>query len=182
MKNIFIGFILVFLNFNLNLGNSKIGLIPDFVGYMVITSGLTEMARESSLFIKIKPYVTFMIVYSGVLYIFDMLGISVSLGALSYLLIFIATSISLYISYNIVLGVVEMEKKYKTLFNGDSLKRAWTFLAVFNILTFIVLLIPSITVILILISFIAAICFLVAFKNSKNLYYEMAGKSNDKIY
>ncbi len=29
MKNVFIGFLLIFLDFNLSLGNSKIGLIPD---------------------------------------------------------------------------------------------------------------------------------------------------------
>lgn len=35
MRNIFIGFLFVFLDFNLSLGTSQIGLIPDFVGYIL---------------------------------------------------------------------------------------------------------------------------------------------------
>ncbi len=105
MNNIMIGFIFVFLDFNLTFGNSKIGLIPDFIGYMVMAKGLIQMAEESLLFMKAKPYATGMAVYTGVLYFMDLSGISVLLGALSYILAIVSTIISLYISYNIVMGV-----------------------------------------------------------------------------
>ena len=173
MRNIFIGFILIFLDFSLNLGNSKIGLIPDFVGYIVMINGLEEMAGESSLFMKIKPYATGMAVYTGILYLLDLFGVSVSLGVLTYVLAITSTVIALYISYNIVMGVIDMEGKYITLLNGDSLKSTWTFLAVFNALTFVSLLIPPVAIFCIILSFIVAICFLVAFNNSKNLYYDI---------
>ncbi len=172
MKNILIGFIFIFLDFNLNLGNSKIGLIPDFIGYITMISGLDELAGESSLFMKLKPYATGMAVYSFILYILDLIGMSVSLGSLTFILAIVSTAVSLYISYNIVMGVIEMEGKYNTSLNGDSLKSTWTLLAVFNILIFMSLLIPAVSIILILISIIIVICFLLAFNNSKNLYYE----------
>lgn len=175
MKNIFIGFLLIFLNFDLNIGSSKIGLIPNFIGYMVMINGLLEMAEESPLFIKVKPLATFMAVYTGILYAADLVGISVSLGPLSILFGIVSTVISLYLSYNIVMGVKEVEEKYNTPLNGDSLKSTWTFLAVFNILAFALVLIPALTIICIVVSFIAAICFLVAFNNSKNRYYDMKG-------
>lgn len=175
MKNIFIGFLLIFLNFDLNIGSSKIGLIPDFIGYIVMIKGLLEMAEESPLFIKVKPLATLMAAYSGVLYLIDLVGISGSLGPLSILLGIASIAISLYISYNIVMGVKDMEEKYNTLLNGNSLKSTWAILAVFNILTFALLLIPALAIICIVVSFIAAICFLVAFNNSKNLYYDMKG-------
>lgn len=173
MKNIFIGFLLIFLDFNLNLGNSQIGLIPDFIGYIVMINGLMEMSGESPLFLKVKPYATGMAVYTGILYLMDLLAISASLGALSVILGIASTIISLYISYNIVMGVKEIEEKYHTLFNGDSLKSSWTLLAVFNFVVYISLLIPALAVICIIVTFIVAICFLVAFSKSKNLYYEM---------
>jgi len=173
MKNIFIGFLLIFLDFSLNLGNSKIGLIPDFIGYIVMINGLVEMAEESLLFMKVKPYAAGMAVYTGILYLLDIIGFSASLGALSYILAITSTIISLYISYSIVIGVKEMEGKYNTLLNGDSLKSTWTILAVFYVVTFVSLLIPTLAIVCIVVSFIAAICFLVAFNNSKNLYYEM---------
>lgn len=172
MKNIFIGFVLIFLEFSLDIGNSKIGLIPDFVGYIVMINGLVEMDGESTLFMKVKPYVTVMAVYSGFLYLLDLLGASLSLGMLAYALAFISTAISLYISYNIVMGVIDIEGKYNKSLNGNNLKTTWILLAVFNVLTFVSVLIPLVTIPCIIVSFILAICFLFAFNNSKNLYYD----------
>jgi hypothetical protein len=175
MKNIFIGFLLVFLDFDLKFGNSKIGLIPDFIGYFVMISGLVEMAGESPLFMKVKPYVTGMAFYTGVLYVLNLAGISMSLGVLSYGLAFIPTVVSLYISYNIVMAVIDMEGKYNTSFNGGSLKPIWTLLAVFNILSFVSLLFSAAAIIFIIVSFIVAVYFLFAFNKSKNLYYDAVG-------
>lgn len=179
MKNILIGFILIFLDFSLNLGNSKIGLLPDFVGYIVMINGLVEMAEESTLFTRIKPYVTAMAVYTAFLYLLDLGGISVTLGILSYVLAFTTTAVSLYISYNIVMGIIDMEEKNNANLDGNSLKSAWKLLAVFNILAFVSLLIPLVALICIIVSFIVAIYFLVAFNNSKNLYYDIVDKHFD---
>ncbi|NCB52830.1 MAG: hypothetical protein EOM54_13295 [Clostridia bacterium] len=173
MKNIFIGFVLIFLDFNLNLGNAQIGLIPDFIGYAVMINGLVEMGAESELFLKVKPYATGMTIYTGILYFMDFVGASASLGALAYLLAIASTAISLYISYNIVMGVKEIEEKRGSPLNADSLKSTWKILAVFNVAAFVSLLIPVLAIICIIVAFIAAICFLVAFSKSKNLYYEM---------
>lgn len=173
MKNIFIGFLLVFLNFSLDFGNSRIGLIPDFLGYMVMINGLNEMAKESMLFEKIKPYVTGMAVYSGILYILDLIGFSMSFGIFSYGLAFISTVISLYISYNIVMGVLDTESKHSKPLNGDRLKSTWTLLAVVNIMTYVFLIIPVLSLMSIIAAFIIAILFLVEFNNSKKRYYDM---------
>ena len=35
--------IFVFLDFDLNIGNSKIGLIPDFIGYIYMYKGAAEL-------------------------------------------------------------------------------------------------------------------------------------------
>ncbi|NLL00695.1 MAG: hypothetical protein GX271_08565 [Clostridiales bacterium] len=174
MRNILIGFILIFLDFNLKLGNSTIGLIPDFIGYIVMIRGLEEMIEESTLFMKIKPVVVGMAVYSGVLYFFDLVGISTSLGVLIYVLALTSTAISLSISYNIVMGVIDMEGKYNILLNGDSLKFTWTIMLVLNIICFVLSLIPptAIGIICIIATLVVSICFLVAFNNSKNLYYD----------
>jgi hypothetical protein len=181
MKNILIGFLLIFLDFNLNLGSSQIGLIPDFAGYIIMINGLAEMAGESPLFLKVKPYATGMAVYTGILYLMNLIGISASLGALSYILAVASTIISLYISYCVVTGIKEMEEKYSVFLNGGSLKSTWTLLAVFNIAAFVSLLIQPLAVICIIAAFIVAICFLVAFSKSKNLYDEMKARSGIPI-
>ena len=167
------GFLFIFLDFSLNLGNSKIGLIPDFIGYIIMIKGLEEMAEESNFFIKIKPYVTGMAIYSGFLYFMDLFGASVSLGIMTYLFTLTSIVVSLYISYNIVMGVIEMEGTYHTFLNGNTLKSTWQFLAIFNVLSFVSLLILVAAIFFILATFVVAICFLVAFSNSKNRYYEI---------
>lgn len=181
MKKIFIGFLLIFLDFNVNLGNAQLGLIPDFIGYIVMINGLGEMAGESGLFLKVKPYATGMAVYTGILYLMDLFGISASLGAFSYLLAIASTVISLYISYNIVMGVKDLELKYSALFNGDSLKSTWTLLAVFNIVVYISLLIPALAIICIIVTVIVAIFFLVAFYKSQTLYDEMKSRPGTSV-
>ena len=45
MSSIFTGMLLVFLDFNINLGRSKIGLLPDFIGYIVMAGGLAASFR-----------------------------------------------------------------------------------------------------------------------------------------
>lgn len=172
MQNLFMAFIFVFLDFTVTLGSIKIGLIPDFVGYLIMLKGLEELAHESTLFIKVKPFVIGMAGYSAVLYLIDLLGATLSLGFLTYILAFISMAISLYISYHIVMGVLEIERNHNTFLNGDSLKSIWTLLAILNVLTFVTMFISAIALILIIISFIIAICFLAAFGKTKNLYYE----------
>jgi hypothetical protein len=135
--------------------------------------GLAEMAEESPLFEKVKPYATGMAIYTGILYFFDMFGLSASLGVLSFILTIASTFISLYISYCIIKGVKDVEGKYNASLNGDRLQSTWLIFAVFNVVAIVLMLIPPAALVCIIVSFIAAICFLVAFNNSKNLYYKM---------
>ena len=173
MKHIFTGCILIFLDFNLNLGSSQIGLIPDFIGYIVMVNGLTEMSAENPAFLKVKPYARGMAVYTGILYVMDLLGISAELGAITYLLAITSTAVSLYISYYIVIGIKELEDQYGADLNGDNLISTWKLLAIFNIVVYLSLLLPMLAVICIIVTVIVGICFLVNLSKSKNLYYEM---------
>ncbi len=175
MKRIFIGFIFVFLDFTITLDYSKIGLIPDFIGYIVMVNGLTEMAVESPQFAKGKPFAIGMAVYTGVLYLLDLLGVTSSTSIISMIRSLGSTSISLYISYTIVMGVKELEGKYHTLLNGDSLKTAWTLLLVFTLLATVTVLLIVISILFIIAALIVSIYFLVCLNKSKNLYYATVG-------
>ena len=65
MSSIFTGMLLVFLDFNINLGRSKIGLLPDFIGYIVMAGGLAELQSESESFAKVKGFAKGMAVIRG---------------------------------------------------------------------------------------------------------------------
>jgi hypothetical protein len=174
MTSIFAGFIFIFLDFNLNLDNSTIELIPDFIGYLIMLGGLRVMAGESPAFAKVRPHAVFMAFYTGIVWLLEVFGVTVSLGALSFLLGIASLVISLYISYTIIIGVRDMESRYGTHLNSDSLKTAWNLLTVSTILAYLLLLlVPVLSVLCIIVSLIAAIWFLAAFYRSKTLYCNM---------
>lgn len=178
MRNIFIGLLLIFLDFNLNLGNSTIGLIPDFIGYLYLIKGVDELIKESEFFDKVRPLAVFMSWYTGILYILDFLGLSKQLQGFSIILGLLNMCVSLYILYQIVNGVIDIEHKYGIMLEGEKLKSLWTFMVISNVLTYILLFVPAFALLLTIIALIIHIVFLIAFSNSKNLYY----KERDKFF
>lgn len=171
MNNIFVGFMFLFFDFDLNLNEMKIGLIPDFVGYIIMAKGLLEMADKSPLFLKVRPYASGMALYTAILYIMDLFNISTALGGMTYLLAIISIVISLYISYHIVMGVLDLEKSFGMNLSGDILKSIWYIHAGVTIMTYLTIIIPVFLLLFIFVSFIVSIIFLVMFNQSKNQYY-----------
>lgn len=52
MKKLFIGLFFVLLSISINIGEISIDLIPDFIGYLLLISGLREFTAESGYFGK----------------------------------------------------------------------------------------------------------------------------------
>lgn len=171
MSNIFIGMLLVFLDFNLNLGNSTIGLIPDFIGYFIMMKGVIELEPESSNFTKVVPIVKGMVIYAGIIYAFDLLGISYNLGIITYILGLISTIASLYISYHIVIGVGDIERQTSKHLNADELFRVWKIMAIFSVVMYLLIFIPLLAIFGVITGLAVSIYYLVVFNRTKNLYY-----------
>jgi len=170
MRHIFIGFLFVFLDFNLTFGTSQIGLIPDFVGYIFIIQGLAELENLSPRFIKARPASLGMAMYTGLLYVMALFGIG-SNSIVSFVLGLVSTLISLYISYNIVMGVKDIETSSGRFLNAGGLYSVWTVLAVLSLIIYLLYIIPVLNFLCIIAGLIAGIVFLVSFNKTKNLYY-----------
>lgn len=175
MRNIFIGLLLVFLDFNLNLGNSTIALLPDFVGYIILSKGLLELEAESERFIKARPYSIGMAVYTGIIFLLDLFGISKLSQYIDFILGIVAMAVLLYISYIIVDGIKEMEVKHNVELNGEKLAYFWKWWALVSVVTFVLLLVPPLALVSVIVSVVVSILFLVAINTSKNLYYDKIG-------
>jgi len=169
MRKIFIGMIFVFLDFTININATKIGLIPDFIGYIFMTQGLSELTAQSPRFERMQPYATGMAIYTAILYALDLFGVSMLDGIVNWLLGLASTIISLYISYNIVMGVRDIEIAGREL-NGSNLLTTWKVYAVISLAIYILYLIPVINILLIIAGLVMGIVFLVAFNRTKNLY------------
>ncbi len=175
MRKIFIGFLLIFLDFNLTFGNCTLGLLPDFVGYILLMRGLDELVSENPRFKKIRPWALGMAIYTGILYAADIFGLSTNAEIIAFILGLASIVISLYISYNITAAVQEMETAYMRDLNAKPLMSAWTVLAVLDILTYALLLIPVLNLFCIIGAVVAGIVFLVQFNRTKNRYCTMRG-------
>jgi len=162
----------------------RIGLIPSFVGYFFMLRGLSEIMELSERFVKIMPYVKGMIFYSIFLYVLDLLGgyTVIDLHHINttvwwiVLFVFIMMTIlillSAFISYNIIMGIKDIEAAKEQNLSTGNLYYVWKLLVGFTLFTHLVMLLgmPSLAVIGVLISFLFQLCYLYAFYKTKNLY------------
>lgn len=172
MQNIFIGMLFVFLNFSLDIGSLRIGLIPTFLGYIYIAKGLLEVTGFSDNFSKVAPYVKGMVVYSGICYAMDLLGISFIIGMpIDFVLGLISTVVSLFISHGIIMGIRDIEIAKVQNLNAGQLYSTWKLLAIVSLAVYLLYIIPVLAVICMIAGFMIAVYYLSIFNKTKNLYY-----------
>ena len=173
IKNIFIGFLLIFLDLTLYANQFSIEILSDFIGYVFIVMGLDELAKESPCFQKIRPYAVVMGVYSAVIFALNFLGLGNMFFPLDWLLGIVALIVSFYISYVIIQGVEDMERHYQYDLNSVKLKSIWLGMVVTQGACYVLALIPILAVVSIIASLVLGIVFLVQFSESKNRYEAM---------
>ena len=125
MKKVFWGFFFVYLNFNLTLNGHALNLLPDFVGYILLFQAAGALAGESGRFRTLRPFAAGMAVYTGILWVGDLLAVTGGSGWLDGLLSLAAAAVSLFISWSVVQAVLEIERVRGADLNGQSLRTAW---------------------------------------------------------
>jgi hypothetical protein len=172
VNNIFYGLLFVFLDFDVTFGYSKVGFIPDFIGYILIFTGLAELTAGNDRFSRARPFAIAMAVYTAILYVMDLFAVPLYLGALiSFVLGLASTLMSLYISYNIVMGIKDLEAALGQDLNGGPLFSTWTALAILSLALYVLILIPGLNFICMIAGLVVGIVFLVLMSRTKNLYY-----------
>lgn len=152
MKNIFIGYILIFFHFKIN----GFDLLPDFVGYILIVVGLGQLAAESEQFVKAKSWAIVMAIASAFFGIVGLLGVGYSF-ALS-LVSCVFSCIGLYLMYLIGHGIRETEQKHAIDMGGEKFLSLWKVQAVLTLACQVLsLLLTELTLILVSILGVCAI-------------------------
>lgn len=173
MNNLFLGMLFVLLDFNINFGKCTLGLLPDFVGYLLMMKGLEELAPASGQFAKARPWALVMTIYTGALYVLDLFAVSIQLRMLGWVLGLASTAARLVITYWIVAGVREIETVRFRDLQGQRLKQMWLYMAVITGICYVCGWIPVVGLIGAVGAFIMSICFLAAFYKTKTLYQNM---------
>lgn len=171
MNNIFIGMLFVFLDFNIDFGTTRVGLIPDFIGYILVAQGLAELTAGNDRFSRVRPVAIGMAVYTALLYVLDLFGMLLTSEPLLMFLLGLAIILSLYVSYGVVMGINDLEAALEQDLSARSLYTAWTVLAVLTLAVYMLSLLPVLSLVCIIAGFVVGIAFLVMLNRTKNLYY-----------
>lgn len=133
MKKLFWGFFFIYLNFNLGFNGHNLNILPDFVGYYLLIAGAKKLQEERRFFQGVRPFAVGMAVYTAVLWVGALLNVEDESDWLTGILSLIAMAAALYISWVLVQGVLEMEIRRSSDFNGAVLHKYWKGLFAFRI-------------------------------------------------
>lgn len=175
MKKIFWGLLLIYLHFNLNIGNSTIDLLPNFVGYLLIAGGMEEVA-QSTVFTAARPMVFCTAFYAGTLWAIGLLDIS--LGWVGIILGAVSLSLQLIVTYRIVQGVKELESLCERDLHACALRNAWIAMAIGSAANYVfgIFSLERLSVFALVFSFVAAVYYIVKFYFSKKAYLADGGE------
>ena len=173
MNKLFWGFFFLFLNFSVNMDASSLQLLPDWVGFILLYAACNELESESELFQKPRPFCVGLAVYTGILWLMDLLGIGANLGILSWILGLTATCLNLYVSMLIIDAITNMEMRRNYDLCSAYLRRVWKVVAVATIAANVLLIVPVVAVVCALVAAVAGIVFLVAIHKTRKAYQQM---------
>ena len=174
MERIFIGMLLVFLDFTLSIGNSRIDLIPDFVGYILMMKGIMELIQGCEELDKARQFAMGMAIFTGAQFAMDLLGISVSIGWFtSYILAAGALAGELITAYWIIQGILRLQIIYNRNLEAENLLYIWKVRLAFSIAAYALSWVSFLAFIAIIGNLIVSIIYLGYFNKTKNLYYAL---------
>lgn len=111
MKKIFAGLIFILFNVNVTLGGYMIGLLPAFLGYLLVAAGLKEVWQEEGIFEHLVPLALEIAVFTGVIYLIQLLPMTRRAGLLAVLNV-LAALCFFAMAYKITDGIKALEKKH----------------------------------------------------------------------
>ena len=182
MKKLFWGFFFIYLNFNLNVNAHSLNVLPDFVGYILLLQGMKQLEEESHFFRSGRPFAVGMTVYTAILWVGALLGVTAG-GRVGSILDLIALAVSFYVSWLLVQGVLEMETEKAVDLNGRRVYQWWKGMLIIqlaiqvlrlmaNLVNVSVLL--SVAGVLVVVKIVLIILYLLAWNRTANAYEAQA--------
>ncbi len=177
MTKIIIGLIFIVFNLNIELPFGSLGIMPDFVGYILLFSGLKTTQHDSKNFENAKKICPPLVVYSLAVYVFGLL--SINLGFVSNILTAISTLANFYITYSLCMGFIDIEKNNSCKLEAQSLFGLWKFYAIIIIASYFLNLTQNkyITALTAIATLFSAVTFVLKIHKTKRLYDEFLNQN-----
>lgn len=170
MDRIFFGMLFVLLDIEWNIGDRTIGLLPDWLGYWWLFRGFWELEDEWDGFRKWRNPALGLGVYSLVLYILDLLVLTVRQEFLLWAAGLIAAAAAAVMARVVVQGVGHLENSYGQDLQGRKLGNLWVYLAVILALDGLLNWIPVVGTGCAVASFAMGLCWLAALWGVRKTY------------
>ena len=171
MRKLFLGFFLILLDFPFSLANSTLQLLPDWLGYLLLLAGCTQLENESELFGKIRAFCLALCVFSAFIWLIDFAGIGI--GSFGNIVRLVYLCLRLYFIRSIINAVAQTEMKRNYDLSSAQLRRVWLAVAVCTAAAVLLLWFPAMAVICAIAADIAGIIFLFAFHGTRKSYEQM---------
>lgn len=169
MKKIFVGFLFVFLNFNLTLDNTHvINMLPDFVGYLLLYMGTRELLEESPRYTAAGPWLLGLTVYGIASWLINLLGVDG--GWVTSLLTLIAAGVTYYATWLVIKGFQDIENNNSVGIAAAESMRSWKICAIMNIAAILLAQVPIVGVLMIPCMVIVTIMLLASLNKTRKLY------------
>jgi len=145
MIRIFIGAILALLNFTITNGSMRIGILPDFLGCLLIFLGFKDvMAAYPKTKIRlVTARATLMVltIYSAILYVMDLTGIGADIAWLGTALSLIYYVVLFYVLYLFLQSLYEIEGQVSGDLKLEKFKRWWLYMSLFQVMICVLILV-----------------------------------------
>ena len=172
MKKIFIGLIFIFFNFNITLNATILPLLPDFVGYLLISIGAKELIGTSIKFDNVSAFAKMLTIIFIAFFVMDIFGISTAMAQMTlfnWLFGLVVTIIELYLLYLLTMAVMELKPLMATPGEADRLYQIFKYHAISAaIASAFIVIVPVLAVIALIIAVFFAIMYIVIFSRIKN--------------
>lgn len=102
------GYIFILFNFNININESTIGLVPSWIGYVLIISVLALIASKERSAMLLKPLGIFFIIWTGIDWVLAFIGASIGNSVLSA----VVAVVYIYFHFQLITNVAALAKGY----------------------------------------------------------------------
>lgn len=149
MGKIFIGLFFILLDLNVKMPSAYegmyyvIGLLPSFVGYLLIALGLRQFSGRNKFFDLSEKASWLMFILTLLSYGLNATGFVYSVMTLSFVLGLVIVVGTILVPFMIIKGGQEEERKTGVFWNTRMMLNFWIFYTIFTVLQNVVVFVPS---------------------------------------
>lgn len=130
MNCLFYGFLLVFIDFNISIGDLSVNFLPDFVGFLLMMQGARELVKEEASFAETAKMLKGAGLITAGLYAVDLYASYSNLQGLRITLDSIGGMIMIFAVYKVYQSLFALEKKNGASYGVNRAYRTWFICAV----------------------------------------------------